>query len=244
MKKIILSLSFLVLPLVIFSETLPTPSANPSLNDTLQSLIKLQQQENQLQNQMNTLKMQQNQLLQQFIQANNNVISNSFKWVALAANETTMPENAVNAGLNDAPKVYICHAQYNNLGLHPGTLEKNGCLISYAGNAYLENNFQVLTGTHQITWKGPESLNQYPQPQPIFEDLNASQNFVIPQNNPPNFSGSVPIVGGYEKGHNLYICRAIVGNQIHVGKVVFNNCNIGYEGKEFLAKDYQVLFAN
>ena len=53
---------------------------------------------------------------------------------------------------------------------------------------------------------------------------------------PPN-----PVVGGKEKGLNLYICRGTYLNQTHAGKVIDPNCNIGYRGLEVLLNPYEVL---
>ena len=157
-------------------------------------------------------------------QATNN--SNSgFNWVWSSSNQSNQPQNMINAAISGTANVYICHANYNNLGVHPGTLTKNGCLISYAGSAYVENNFQVLTGFRSITWRNANVLNQFLQ-------------------NPASFQNTAPIIGGNEQGHNLYVCRTYMNNRIHVGKIVGNNCNIGWHGQELLQSNYQVLFVN
>jgi len=72
----------------------------------------------------------------------------------------------------------------------------------------------------------------------------------------PGRSGSVPgraVLGGWEKWEAqagstevrtegpLYICRAPFGGAVYIGKIVKNNCNFGAEGKEHLARDYEVL---
>ncbi len=56
---------------------------------------------------------------------------------------------------------------------------------------------------------------------------------------PPN-----PIIGGYEPGRSLSVCRARYNQGIHPGKVVGQNCNFGYGGREVLAAQYDVLLGN
>jgi len=63
----------------------------------------------------------------------------------------------------------------------------------------------------------------------------------------PAANGSVPanpIIGGYEPGRTLPVCRAIYNKGVHPGKVVGKNCNFGYAGKEVLAPQYEVLVGN
>jgi hypothetical protein len=57
-------------------------------------------------------------------------------------------------------------------------------------------------------------------------------------------NGYVPsgaIVGGWEQGRTLYVCRTWYGGGVHPGKVVGNNCNIGWGGKEITLEAYEVL---
>ncbi|MBD2450000.1 DUF3421 domain-containing protein [Nostoc sp. FACHB-152] len=57
--------------------------------------------------------------------------------------------------------------------------------------------------------------------------------------------GSVPsdaILAGYENdGSPLYICRAFYNEGLHPGKVVGENCNIGWGGQEISLPYYEVL---
>lgn len=152
MKKFIPFVTAIVLP---FTALGGTATSQLGLNQqTLNSMIQIQQQQTQLQQQLlsiqqNMLSLEKQQLMLQkrlFIQSTQ-ATSQNFKWVT---NSNVIPANRINAGLTEGPEVYICHAQYQNLGVHPGTLTPSGCLISYAGRAYLENQYQVLTGTGKI----------------------------------------------------------------------------------------------
>jgi|GEM_PF-2491046 len=49
------------------------------------------------------------------------------------------------------------------------------------------------------------------------------------------------VIGGREDGHPLYVCRARYRGGIHPGKVVGRNCNIGYDGREIVRRNYEVL---
>ena len=57
-------------------------------------------------------------------------------------------------------------------------------------------------------------------------------------------NGSVPpgaIVGGWEPGRTLFVCRTWFGGGLHPGKIVGSNCNIGWGGKERVLNAYEVL---
>ncbi|MBD2740980.1 DUF3421 domain-containing protein [Coleofasciculus sp. FACHB-1120] len=59
-------------------------------------------------------------------------------------------------------------------------------------------------------------------------------------------NGEIPanaMVGGSEPGRRLYICRAEYNGGVHLGKVVAENCNFGWGGKEILSPFYEVLTA-
>jgi len=57
-------------------------------------------------------------------------------------------------------------------------------------------------------------------------------------------NGYVPpsaIIGGWEPGRTLYVCHGWYGGGLHPGKIVGNNCNIGWGGKEITLNAYEVL---
>jgi hypothetical protein len=56
--------------------------------------------------------------------------------------------------------------------------------------------------------------------------------------------GHVPsgaIIGGWEPGRTLYVCRGWYRGGMHPGKIVGSNCNIGWGGNEVLLDPYEVL---
>ncbi len=59
--------------------------------------------------------------------------------------------------------------------------------------------------------------------------------------------GEVPagaIVGGWEQGRTLYVCRGVHEGGLHPGKVVGAYCNIGWGGTEVLTERYEVLIGD
>ncbi len=57
-------------------------------------------------------------------------------------------------------------------------------------------------------------------------------------------NGYIPpraIVGGWEPGRTLFICRTWYGGGVHPGKTVLGNCNIGWGGRERALNAYEVL---
>lgn len=60
----------------------------------------------------------------------------------------------------------------------------------------------------------------------------------------PARNGQVPpgaVIGGQEPGRSLPICRAKLGKGVHPGKVVEQNCNFGFNGREITVPVYEVL---
>lgn len=58
------------------------------------------------------------------------------------------------------------------------------------------------------------------------------------------FRGGIPsnaVNGGQENGRSLPVCRTNYNGAMHPGKVVANMCNIGWGGKEIVARSYEVL---
>lgn len=250
MKKIFLGLMISVFPLVLFAATAQPSQVSQSKQKDLTlntNLIKqiILYQKNIIQMQSNLLKEQKQQivLLQRLLSKANEQTNKNFKWVTMAANSMAIPANRINAGLTGETDVYICHAKFRNLGVHPGTLTPKGCLVSYGGVAYIEKAYQVLTGTGTISWKSPNALMQWINPPMPFDGLGPIISRDLPNENVQTApSDTVPIIGGHEKGHALYVCRTIVNNEMHVGKVVSGNCNVGFQGRELRQPQYQVLF--
>ena len=162
--------------------------------------------------------------------------SDRYQWVKSVPGK--IPVHAVSAWRNFDGPVNICQANYHD-GVHPGQLAKDGCRITYAGKAYNEKTFNVLTSSKTPAWKDQSALYQYRQHQwPVYGGVGP----MVIVNGPLKKSGSLPVIGGHEGGHNLYVCRCMYKENVHIGKVVANNCNIGFQGKEVRVPDYEVLF--
>jgi hypothetical protein len=123
------------------------------------------------------------------------------------------PPNAIIGGWEPGRTLYICHTWYRG-GLHPGKIVDNNCNIAFGGREVAQNAYEVLTGDNsQVSW------------------VDASSGGV-----PPN-----AVSGGSEPDHaDLYICR-IMFNGLQPGKLVGNNCNVGYRGRQIASPYYQVL---
>ena len=206
--------------------------------------MSLQNKQIKLQRQLLHLQQQQFHLQQKLLQkAQHENITKNFKWLDIKAN-TAMPNNLINAGINNGPQINICHANYLDTGTHPGMLSKEGCVITFGGKIFTKKNYQVLTGKGEIRWQQKEKLMQlrnrynYSSPRPMIV-------FGVQPINSTTISSLIPLIGGNESSAPagpLYICRALIGNQVRVGKVVYNVCNVAWQGKEISLQNFQVLF--
>ncbi len=113
------------------------------------------------------------------------------------------------AGYSPQGAIHICHAFHKD-GVHPGQLTAKGCHLSYAGKAFYSKQYEVLVSQFPVTWS-----------------LMLRSRFAV-NYTPP---GSA-IVGGHQQGKNMYICRAIYKDVIHVGKVVSGACDIAVDDRE------------
>ncbi len=123
-----------------------------------------------------------------------------------------IPSNALVGGQEPGRSLYVCHAPHNG-GVHPGKVVAGNCNIGWGGKEVVLPNFEVLTVNGNPRW--------------------------VPASN-----GSVPqgaFAAGHENGAPLYLCRTGHAGGVHPGKVVGNNCNIGYGGAEILHSNYEVL---
>lgn len=96
-------------------------------------------------------------------------------------------------------------------GLHPGKVVDRKCNFGYAGNEISVARFEILTGDGA-------RLEWAAGP------------------SAPNM-----VVGGGERGGQLWICRAAYEGGVHPGKVIGGQCNIGYGGKEISLPGFDVL---
>ena len=57
-------------------------------------------------------------------------------------------------------------------------------------------------------------------------------------------NGFIPhntVVGGYENNHMLYVCKTNYNGGAHTGKIVGQNCNFGWGGREVTSSHYETL---
>lgn len=109
----------------------------------------------------------------------------------------------------------VCRAAHQN-GVHPGKLWQGRCYIGWGGQEVAVEKFEMLffrpAAQGQVAW-----VNSGGQ-------------------TPPN-----AVVGGSEPGRQLGICRTLMPNGWHPGKLIDGRCNIGFGGREVMAPQYQLL---
>ncbi|MDO8954465.1 MAG: hypothetical protein Q7V63_06430 [Gammaproteobacteria bacterium] len=219
----------------------------------LQNVAKMQQLavQNQIQNLGNT--QAQIQALQQKIALASSTNNHSdFKWVPGVAH--VIPANAVIAGQNAGKNITICQAQYSGnppgyaqTNLYPGQLDPEGCVITYAGQTFVIDPYNILTSTKPGYWGTSKEAGDEPvRNAPVFMNgynNPVSQSIVNFQQKPATAvqAQAQPVIGGYEYDHYLYVCRIKLNNTYQVGKVVSGNCNVAVGNKEGSWPDYQVL---
>lgn len=135
------------------------------------------------------------------------------EWVDMRQGDG-VPADAVVGGKQYLPSYtfYICRADYNG-GTHPGKLIGGKCNISWGGSEVSLHRYQVLVSRVPVDWV------------------------------PANFGMTPPnaIPGGFEHGHTLFICQAKHRDGVYPGKIVGQNCNIGWNGQEIMKQNYRVL---
>ncbi len=136
----------------------------------------------------------------------------TFGW--FAASYGQILPGTLTAGFENGRPLHLCRAEYNGT-THPGKIVGNNCNISWGGSEVLIPNYELLTAPRSVrlVWI-------------------AASNGRIPL-------GAVRV--GYERGEDLYICRATHRDGLHPGKVVGSNCNFGWGGQEILKPNYEVL---
>lgn len=168
------------------------------------------------------------------------------------SNRYDVPKNALVLGYNQAGALYACSTDYNG-GTHPGQYTPKGCLITYGGKDIVQPDFKLLLGTTgHSAWYSQTTFKQM-----SYYSHDANWGFSAPGLSNQNDTAALPVIGGYEpytdmgnvynhykqnKLAKLYICRGIIDNRIHLGKVISGFCNVAYQHKEYMLKSYQVLF--
>lgn len=133
-------------------------------------------------------------------------------------------DGAFIAGYFANEPIYICRAQYKK-AYHPGQYLNDQCTITYAGKAIVAHDFQILTATSldALSWQEASSVAYY--------------------NNKALITGFELAQPGKKDSeiNNLYSCRSIYDNRIHVGKLMSGQCNIAFDGNEVSIQSVQVL---
>lgn len=193
-----------------------TSNAGTSIADIATSL---KQQQQMLTAQLNTIN---TQLItvEAFLKAQ---AALGLTWVN--AENGVVPANALKVPLNNN-SAYICHATFMH-GIHPGIINKAGCLITYGGYSLIEPSYQVLIGSAAVQWNATDSLQDYRS---------------LQQNPDLWHEKYIPIQGGFENGAPLYICKTDYENKTYIGKVIMDNCNFAVGAKEIYVKNFQILF--
>lgn len=126
----------------------------------------------------------------------------------------TLPRNAVIGGNQpERPHtLFVCRGDYHG-GIHPGKLVAGYCNISWGGQEIRLASYQVLVSNRPLRWA-------------------SADHGYIPTN---------AIAGGYENQAPLFICQVNYQGGTHTGKVVGNNCNFGWGGREISIPYYFVL---
>jgi len=220
------------------SQVVITGNPVQGLNNT-QMQLQLQAQELQLEQQILQIKQRLWQLQQQAaVQKNQSAqqAETDLRWVDAKGGK--VPANPVIAALANGKPLYICRSNYLQ-GIHPGQLVDKGCLITYSGRALIQTRYQILTGKQAVTWKPGSALIPFSRPFPYYNSLVIAGN---PAAGNANFA--LPVQGGYEPDHPLYICRVMYGENIRLGKTFPDGqaCNIGVEGAEVHVQASEVLF--
>ncbi len=110
----------------------------------------------------------------------------------------------------------VCRAAHQN-GVHPGKFWQGRCYIGWGGQEVAAEKFEMLffrpaPNLGQVSW------------------VNAGGP------TPPN-----AVVGGQEPGRQLGVCRTLAPNGWHPGKLIDGRCSIGFDGREVMAPQYQLL---
>ena len=133
------------------------------------------------------------------------------QWIEMMRGEP-LPEGAVVGGGEAEGALIVCRANYRG-GVHPGKLVGDSCNISWGGREVVMSRYEVLVSYAPLNWV-PASYGQIP-------------------------AGAIR--GGYEDGRPLFICQARYNGGMHPGKIIGDNCNIGWGGAEISIPEYNVL---
>lgn len=121
--------------------------------------------------------------------------------------------NEVVGGQEGSRRLVICRADHAG-GKHPGKRVAGKCNFGYGGREIEALKYDVLVaGSISPQWS--DTSSQMP--------------------------AAGAFVSGQYDGRPGHVCRAMYQGNLHPGKVVAGNCNIGYGGKEVILRAYQTL---
>ena len=250
LKNIILAISLIALPLYVAAQTtgIVLPPKINNTNESLQAnLARLENTQKMLQQQLQiqiqnlvNVQLQITVIKKQLVKLQQ--AHADFSWQS--PNNTQLPVNAFLA--NGQPKTYICQAFYAGY-LYPGPLTQDGCLITYAGTSHTLKHYKVLVSKKSGYWIDG---NKVPA-EPVYDDGSSTPTYAptplsatkIANTSTTKSSAILPVVGGYEDGHVLYICRVYMNGNYYLGKAVTGDCDFALDGKEASIPRYQVLLS-
>lgn len=173
-------------------------------------------------------------------------LSNGFEWVAVTSNK--MPANVFVVDPKAKQVLAICQARHFG-NIYPGYVQANTCVITYAGQAYPLQDYKVLVSQKKGLWRSVSqvsqqvmSLSEESQWQPVIYYTSPTSQVVMGSPHSSDLPTDMPVIGGKESGHYVYICRVMLNGIYHVGKTVSGSCMFAMLGKEASLPDYQILF--
>ena len=136
---------------------------------------------------------------------------NAYRWIP--SGNGVVPQGAVQGGYDTSgAPLFVCRAPYSG-GMHLGKVVGLNCNFGWGGREITIPRYEVLVGP--------------------------------PGRWIPASGGMVPqgaFYGGRDgNGSQLALCRAPYQGGVHPGKVVGQNCNIGYGGAEVTIGSYEVF---
>jgi hypothetical protein len=175
-----------------------------------------------------------------------------FQWKQVTGKQ--WPAAAFVAAENQENPLYVCQAHFtlNNAGgvsvVVPGVVDSGGCVITYAGQAYLEPDYAVLTSQAPGYWTTGQQVKNNPSSPLVYPVAFASTNrdIVISQPTPhtaPPLYNALAVVGGQDSSGDTYVCRVLIHGQYFVGKASSNTCFIAVGTGEASWPDYEVLLS-
>lgn len=214
------------------------PNSKSATDQAMEQMYANQQQQMQMQRQMMESMMSKHKCMEPDEDRNYEYYHSRGKRLSwIEAYDGDVPYQALPVGRDRGWPLYICHTNYRD-GVEVGQLVDDGCLISYAGKAFVQENYQVLSGKHRIFWVSSRDANVSGERNDQFA-ISMDRNF----RKPGIREDAYPVKGGIEPERTLYICRTMYGDSLHVGKVVAGNCNIGINDAEVVVPTYEVLFS-